>query len=190
MNDETKSLTDEEIAVLVQNGDKDKFAIIMDRYQSKLFRYGRRFLTDVDDVTDVVQDVFIKVYQNIKSFDSKQRFSPWIYRIAHNTYINSIKKNSRGPLYLFDFDVLISHTVVEDPLVRGREKSEIKKMIDESLSKLETKYKEILILYYIEEFSYKEISDILQIPIGTVGVRVMRGRELLKNSYKEVSKEK
>ncbi|MFZ2522259.1 MAG: RNA polymerase sigma factor [Minisyncoccia bacterium] len=185
-----QNLSDEKLAELVQKGEKEKFGQIMDRYQPKLFRYGRKFLKDINNIEDVVQDVFIKTYQNIKSFDTSQKFSPWIYRIAHNTFINSIKKDSRGPVYLFDFDTLISHTVVEDPLVREREVKEIKKIIDESLSSVQAKYREVLILYFIEDLSYKEISDILQIPIGTVGVRVMRGKEILKVKYEELNKDK
>ncbi len=182
--------TDEELALLVQNGDKEKFGQIMDRYQPKLYRYGRRFLSNKDNIEDAVQDIFIKTYQNIKSFNTAQKFSPWIYRIAHNTFINTIKKDSKGPVYLFDFDTLISHTVVEDPIVREREANEIKRIIDQSLSNVPVKYREVIVLYYLEDLSYKEISDILQIPIGTVGVRVMRGKEILKEKYKELDKEK
>ncbi len=83
-------LSDEQLAVLVQNGDKEKFGVLMERYQGKLFRYGKKFLSNEDNIEDVVQDVFIKTYQNIQSFDSTQRFSPWIYRIAHNTYVNAL----------------------------------------------------------------------------------------------------
>jgi RNA polymerase sigma-70 factor (ECF subfamily) len=134
-----------------------------------------------------VQDVFIKAYTNIQSFNTAQKFSPWIYRIAHNTYINAIKKNSISPLYLFDFDTVLSHTVTEDPIVREREQKEIKEIVDKVLSQIDPKYREILVLYYIEEFSYKEIADILHIPIGTVGVRIMRAKEMLKEAYKKLN---
>lgn len=179
-------LSDEELAKLVSLGDTDKFGILMERYQAKLLRYGRKFLVDKDNIEDVVQDVFVKTYTNIKSFDVSQKFSPWIYRIAHNTFINAIKKSSLNPLYLFDFDTLISHTIVEDPIEKEREQKEIKAFIDKGLESIEDKYREILVLYYIEEFSYKEIADILQIPISTVGVRIMRAKNVLKEKYKEL----
>ncbi len=178
-------MSDESLAELVQKGDTEKFGLLMERYQPKLFRYGRKFLYDKDNIEDVVQDVFIKTYQNINSFDTNQKFSPWIYRIAHNTYINAIKKSLLGPMYIFDFDTLISHTVVEDPIVREKEQKEMKEIVDKGLSLIEPKYREILVLYFIEELSYKEISDILQIPIGTVGVRIMRAKEILKQAIEK-----
>ncbi len=178
-------ITDEQIALLVQNGDKDKFSLLMDRYKAKLFRYGRKFLANEDNIDDVVQEVFIKAYQNIRSFDVNQKFSPWIYRIAHNTYINSIKKISRGPIYTFDFDTIVSHPVYEDPSIKEAEEVEIKKMVDTGLEKLRSNYREIVILYYIEELSYKEIADILHIPIGTVGIRLRRAKEALKKAFGE-----
>jgi len=187
MHENPSSLSDEELAKLVSEGDTEKFGLLMEKYQPKLFRYGKKFLVDNDNIEDVVQDVFIKAYTNIKSFDTTQRFSPWIYRIAHNTYINAIKKNSINPLYLFDFDTLLSHTVVEDPIEKEREQEEIKRFVDKGLSSIEAKYREILVLYYIEDLSYKEIADILHIPISTVGVRIMRAKSVLKEKYKELN---
>jgi RNA polymerase sigma-70 factor (ECF subfamily) len=186
MNMDYSNISDEELVKLVVKGDTDKFGILMERYQSKLFRYGRKFLVDKDNIEDVVQDIFIKTYKNLKSFDTNLRFSPWIYRIAHNTYINAIKKNSLNPLYLFDFDTLLSYTVTEDPVAKEREQKEIKEFIDKGLESIEDKYREILVLYYIEEFSYKEIADILEIPISTVGVRILRAKNALKQKYKEL----
>ncbi|MFZ2621335.1 MAG: RNA polymerase sigma factor [Minisyncoccia bacterium] len=186
MNTETRGLSDEDLAKLVQEGDSEKFGILMERYQAKLFRYGKKFLSNEDNIEDVVQDVFIKTYQNIQSFDISQRFSPWIYRIAHNTYINALKKHSLGPLYLFDFDTLVSHTVVDDPETKEREQKEMKEIVDKGLSKIEPKYREILVLYYIEDLSYKEISEILHIPIGTVGIRLLRAKNILKDIYKKL----
>jgi RNA polymerase sigma-70 factor (ECF subfamily) len=179
-------LSDEEIAKLVQQGKTDKFGVLVERYEAKLFRYGKKFLSNTDNIEDVVQEVFIKVYQNIQSFDPSQKFSPWIYRIAHNTYVNLLKKNSRMPIHLFDFDELLSHTVVEDPLVREQEQKEMKEIVDRGMEKLAPQYREIIVLYYLEELSYKEISDVLHIPIGTVGIRLMRAKDAMKKIYREM----
>ena len=100
--------------------------------------------------------------------------------------VNAIKKQNTGPLYLFDFDTLVSHTVVDDPIVKEKEQKEIREVVDKGLREIEPKYREILVLYYIEELSYKEISEILHIPIGTVGVRIMRAKEILKQIYEKL----
>ena len=179
--------TDEEVAALVQKGDVDSFRILMERYDPKMTRYARRFFFDGDEGKDLVQEVFIKAYVNIQSFDISRRFSPWIYRIAHNEFVNNIKKRQkdRDNVSVFDFDVLFPHLVAKEAADDGFNKSELKQMLEASLDTLNAKYKEPLVLYYFEEMDYREIADILHIPISTVGVRLQRGRAMLKKVIKE-----
>jgi len=185
--DEHVSQSDEWIVGLIQKGETEKFGILMDRYNKKLSRYGRKFLSDKENIEDIVQDVFISTFQNINNFDPSLTFSSWIYRIAHNAFVNGLKKQQKNPLSLsnFDFDTLVSHLEYEDPILQEKEYEEMKKIVAVGLDQLKPKYKEVIILYYFEEFSYKKISDILQIPTGTVGIRVKRGREALKNIYEK-----
>ena len=185
--DDYTQLTDEELARRVQQGDKEIFGALMERYEHKLLRYGRKFLSEHDDIVDIVQDVFISTYQNIQNFDASQKFSPWVYRIAHNAFVNGLKKHSYNPLLLVDFDTLIAHTAYEDPAPLEREQAEMKKMIDKGLDKLQPKYREVLILHYLEDMPYKEIADILQIPSGTVGIRIKRAKESLKKIYETMN---
>lgn len=184
--DEAQHITDEEAAKRVQGGDREAFGILVERYEAKLLRYGRKFLARSEDIEDIVQDVFLSCYQNLQGFDASQKFSPWIYRIAHNAFVNGLRKQKRNPLVLVDFDAIVAHPVYEDPLPREREQAEIKKMIDRGLESLNPKYREVLVLYYIEELSYKEISDILQVPTGTVGIRIKRGKDALRAAYEGI----
>ena len=186
MGDASIQLSDEEVATLVQRGDKEQFGILVERYEAKLLRYGRKFLSRTEDIEDIVQEVFINCYQNLQSFDPSQRFSPWIYRIAHNAFVNGLRKNKRSPLVFVDFDTFVAHPVYEDPLPREREEAEVKRMIEKSLQRLKPKYREVLVLYYLEELSYKEIADIIKVPIGTVGIRLTRAKSALKKSYEEI----
>src|ERR1700721_2131936 len=87
--------TDEELARLVQGGDHQALAVLIERYAGKLLRYGHRFLTSDDDIGDIVQDVFVTVYRNIRDFDSTRRFSPWIYRIAHNAFVDTLRRQTK-----------------------------------------------------------------------------------------------
>ena len=179
------SKSDEELATLVQRKDEEAFTILMERYTSKLLRYGNRLIPSENNVGDIVQDIFVTVYQNIQDFDSTRRFSSWIYRIAHNAFIDTIRKRNKGPIYLFDFDKVIPHPTYEDPSTKEKEVEETHVLLKKGLEGLSHTYKEIIDLYYFEDFSYKEISDILHIPIGTVGIRLSRAREALKNKLPE-----
>lgn len=181
------NLTDEALAELVQNGNTDHFGALVDRYEKKLLRYGAKFLARGEDIEDIVQEIFMKSFQNIRSFRTSERFSPWIYRIAHNEFVNALKKQQRAPLYLFDFDTLIPHPHYEDPKETERELLEMKQMLEKGLEQLQPKYREVLILHYLEELEYKEISDVLQVPQGTVGVRIKRAKEALKKIYDEMN---
>jgi RNA polymerase sigma-70 factor (ECF subfamily) len=154
----------------------------MERYEPKMTRYARRFLFDSDDAKDLVQDVFIKAYVNIKSFDTDRRFSPWLYRIAHNEFVNALKKRTkeRGNISLFDFDVLFPHLSAKETADSPSRQHELKTMLERSLNEIPEKYREPLMLYYFEELDYKEIADVLRIPVSTVGVRLQRGKAMLK----------
>ena len=182
-------ISDEELAIRIQKGDNECFSVIMERYTEKLTRYGKRFLSNTDNIEDIVQDVFIKTYQNIQDFDTSLKFSSWIYRIAHNAFVNGLKKQQKNIISLpyFDLDIFMSHHIYVDPKIEEREYKGLVEMIEKGLDKLKPKYKEVIILHYIEDMSYKDISDILRIPIGTVGIRVMRGRNHLKKIYTEMN---
>lgn len=180
-----KEITDEEIATHVQNGDLDAFGEIMNRYEAKLKRYGRKFLARPEDIDDLVQDVFIKSYEHIQSFNPTLRFSPWIYRIAHNTFVNELRRKSRYGLATFDPDVIL-------PLIPSRETAdgdsldtELKEELETLIDSLGAKYREVIVLHYFEELSYQEISEILQIPVSTVGVRMNRARSKLQATFND-----
>ena len=178
-------MTDEELAAFVQKGDDQALAELIDRYEAKLLRYGQRFLgvQNQDALREAVQDVFISVYQKIESFDTKQRFSPWVYRIAHNAFVDLLRQKTRQPLYLFDFDTVLSHAVDTshvDSAVKEKENAEARVLLEKGLDKLSAQQREILVLYYFEELSYKEIADVLHVPVSTVGVRLARARTMLK----------
>lgn len=174
--------SDEEIAIQVQGGDSDSFRILVERYEPKIVRYAKRFFFDGDEGKDLVQEVFIKTYINIRSFDPSRRFSPWIYRIAHNEFVNNIKRRQkeRDNVSIFDFDTFFPNLAAKETADENFTRAEVRRMLDRSLDRLGVKYREPLILYYFEELDYREIADILHIPVSTVGVRLQRGRAMLK----------
>ena len=177
--------TDEEIAVQVQLGNRKSFGILVKRYGIKMMRYAKKFLFGYEDAEDLVQEVFIKAYSNIQSFDTSRKFSSWLYRIAHNEFINAIKKKGKEHLPLLNLDTLFPHPVSGETADREINIQESRQMLNKCLGKLDPKYREPLVLYYFEELSYKEIADILHIPTATVGIRLKRGKQIIKSFYEQ-----
>jgi RNA polymerase sigma-70 factor (ECF subfamily) len=171
--------SDEELATLVCNGDKDVFGALIDRYEAKLTRYVKRFTQHEDDVSDIIQIVFIKAYTHLQSFDTSRSFNSWIYRIAHNESVTYLRKRGTEKISFIDFDTFLPHPFAKETADAEVLKSDDKRMIDASLKELSPKYREVLVLYYYEELSYQEIANVLHIPIATVGVRIKRGKESL-----------
>jgi len=179
--------TDQEIARLVQAGDKEAFGLLIERYEKRILRYGRRFLSDNDDITDVVQDVFVKAYININDFDVSRSFSSWIYRIAHNEYVNRLKKKKQIPFSFFEWrsDIIFPHLIANEESDYVASSRIDRDMLEKCMSELVPNYREVLVLSFYEELSYQEISEILHVPISTVGVRLRRAREAVRKIYEK-----
>jgi RNA polymerase sigma-70 factor (ECF subfamily) len=175
--------TDEMIAHKVQEGDVDAFGELVSRYERKLARYARKFLSRQEDIEDLVQDVFIRTYEHIQSFDVSQRFSPWIYRIAHNMFVNELKRRSRFGFGVFDPEVVFPFIPAKETADGDILRTELEAEIGNTLDTLPAKYREVVVLFYFENLSYQEISEIVQIPISTVGVRMNRARAKLAKAF-------
>lgn len=174
---EIKSLSDEKLVDLVRSKDQELYTHIVNRYQEKLLRYTNYLVSDHQASQDIVQTTFIKAFQNLQGFNIKKKFSSWIYRIAHNESINAIKKNKKlVNLEPGHWQQISSDQNIEEDF----DKNQLKQMIKKSVEKLSMKYKAPLSLFFLEDRSYEEISDILKLPTGTVGTRINRGKKLLK----------
>jgi RNA polymerase sigma-70 factor, ECF subfamily len=173
---ETINLTDEEIIEKVRSDDRDLYAIIIDRYKDKLLRYATNLVHDNDRASHIVQDSMVKAYINLNGFNTKKKFSSWIYRIVHNEAMNVLKKYKNEVSILDDFDFESDQDVVKD-----FEQKEMIVHVEKCLKSIPLIYSEHLSLYYLDDKSYEEISDILRIPMGTVATRISRAKKLMKN---------
>lgn len=176
-----ENINDEALAGKVQNGDLDAFNVLLDRYHKKILRYGKKFLLENGDIEDVAQEIFLKAYRFINSFDLDRKFSPWLYRIAHNEFINHGKKRKNEPLDFFDFDSFFPHPQSPDTAERDVDEQQMKSVLNQFLDRLPTKYREPLILYYFEDLDYKDIAEVLHIPMAAVGVRLNRAKKKLRD---------
>jgi RNA polymerase sigma-70 factor (ECF subfamily) len=148
-----------------------------------LRRYARKFLNRQEDIDDLVQDVFIKSYTNIQSFDTTQRFSPWMYRIAHNPFVNELRRKDRQGFGVFDADTIFPQLAAKETADGAALSAEIEANMEALVGDLSVKYREVILLHYYESLSYQEISDVLRIPVTTVGVRMTRARQKLRSAY-------
>lgn len=179
-----EKLTDEELVKMVLK-DQNLYLVLMKRYERKLTNYIRKITNfNNEEIEDILQDVFIKVYRYLNDFDFKYKFSSWIYRIAHNEAISHFRKKRARPklISVENNDTYLSQTLpsthnLEVDMQRKLTKHDVLRILEA----LDGRYKDILVLRYFEEKDYKEISDILAKPIGTIGTLINRAKKAFKD---------
>lgn len=165
-------------------GREDSFAELVRRYQRPISSYVYRMVTDYDAALDVTQEVFIKVYISLRSYRAEFRFSTWIYKIAHNAAVDHMRRSAvrdqsivtenAGDTY--EIPVPTAHPNPEEASERAERRTEIESVV----SQLPPAYRELIILRHSNDLSYEEISDVTNIPLGTVKNRLFRARELMR----------
>ena len=178
--------TDEQIVILTLKS-QDYYLYLMKRYEAKLLNYILKISnTNKEDAEDILQEVFIKAYQNLNDFDLNFKFSNWIYSIAHNATISAFRKKGVRPQTVSwedkDLNNILESTLeVENTSLQKLTYKQILKIINQ----LPLKYKDVLILKFIEGKDYREISDILHKPMGTVATLINRAKKSLKQELKK-----
>ncbi len=174
--------TDDEL-VKLSLGNSDHFLCLTRRYEGKLLHYIMRVTKfSRDDAGDILQDVFVKTYYNLNDFNEELKFSSWIYRIAHNQAVSEIRKKSVRPTISLEKEDIERFEDSFD-VVKDVDNSFDRELINEVLSHLDEKYREVLILRFLDEKDYVEIADILKKPVSTVGNLIARGKKLFKEEY-------
>lgn len=187
-NQEFNTYSDTELVVLSLSK-ADNFAFLIERYKSKIGSYIKRLTNiDDDDLEDVLQEIFIKVYINLNGFDKNLQFSSWIYRIAHNEVISrhrKLKARPEGYKVIID-EELANSLAAEIDIKGGVDKKILQNNIGSVLSAMSAVCRELIVLKFLEEKSYQEISDILKKPLGTVASLMNKA----KKEFRTVSQQK
>ena len=180
-----EDLSDEKLAELSTDSEQ-AFYVLIKRYEKKILVYISRSTGGMPEQSeDILQETFLKVYKNLNAFDNSLKFSSWLYRIAHNEIVSFYRQNKKEKLTVsmettlfsdglpavFNDTVDISETMISDEKMLK---------IKEILFTLPPKYRDIIMLRYLEEKDYTEISDILKIPMGTVATQINRAKKKLK----------
>ncbi len=192
----TSSLTPEQEAALedyrlisgLQAGEEEAYERLIDRFQAAVYNLAWRLLSDPADASDVVQEVFLKIFRNVASFRGESTLRTWVYRIAVNESHNRRRwlfRHRRGETGIEE--TFEDSEGREKPLMDSGEtpfdftmNREAQILLEEGLAAINPVFRAALVLREIEDMSYDEISEILEVSIGTVKSRIMRGREALR----------
>jgi len=159
-----------------RQGSRESFERLLIRYEKAIFNAAYRILRDPEDARDVTQNVFLKAFENLEQFDGNRRFFSWIYRIALNESINLSKSRKRfAPAEDVGSD---EHNTPEKLLRR----TELDRIVQAALMSMAFEYRVVIVLRHFNDFDYREMSEILEIPEKTVKSRLFTARELLRDS--------
>lgn len=174
--------SDEQLISAYRDGDRTSFDALVRRYQRELFHFLVRFLGDRAAAEDVFQETFLQIHQSAENFDTQRRFRPWLFTIAANKARDLIRSNARRPTNPLQatispgdgesgefIDLMKSTSELPDEPLQQRE---LQGKVQTTVMAMPEHLREILLLSYFHQFPYKQISDILDIPLGTVKSRL------------------
>ncbi len=174
-------------------GDQKAYAELMGRYRDAIYYMLLKMVNNASDAEDLTIEAFGKAFKNIQQYTPNYAFSTWLFKIATNNCIDFIRKRKATTVSLDQNDddpdksspdIQASTLDPEEEMIKGQKK----KMMRDIVSKLKPRYRKLIELRYFKEFSYEEIAEELELPIGTVKAQLFRARELLFNILKNTSK--
>jgi RNA polymerase sigma-70 factor (ECF subfamily) len=177
-------MEDAELINQILKGNMNAFTFLVNRYQKLVVHITGRLIQRPDELEDVCQDVFLKVYQNLGKYRNECKLSTWIATIAYNTSINYLRKFKKG--MEVDSDDSAEWRNWSDYKSDDYERTDFHQFIHEQIELLPVHYRTVLTLYHLEEFSYQEIEQITGMPEGTIKSYLFRAKALLKEKLKSV----
>ncbi|MDR2536750.1 MAG: sigma-70 family RNA polymerase sigma factor [Treponema sp.] len=186
MNDRD-DLDDQMIVAEVVSGQKELFRLLVNRHEKKVYGMGLSFFRNVDDASDFTQEVFLKVYRNLSSFERRSRFSTWLYAIAYNTAVNSVtRKPDSQYTSLADAEDI---TADADTPERQSLRQALRASVREAVRDLPERYRVCVDLFFFYERTYQEIESITGYPVNTIKSHVFRAKKLLREKLADLVEE-
>ncbi len=175
-----KDLSDQEIIESVLKGNETDFSIIIERYKNKAFSLLKRMLKNDLDAEEVLQDCFLKAFNSLNGFKGESKFSTWFYRIVYNTALTKLSSKKRK--IESEMSSVEDHFKLESEYGSADiEQKDLAKFIQELITKLPERYSAIISMFYLDEMSIKEISEVMQISVSNVKVMLHRSRNYLRD---------
>ncbi|WP_234571912.1 RNA polymerase sigma factor [Rhodohalobacter sp. 614A] len=187
-NASSSSLEDDKFVKQAIKGNQDAYKQLMDKYQKPLYFHVLKMVRNHEQVEDLVQEAFMKAFNNLSSYNTNYAFSTWLYRITTNHTIDYLRKKKLNttsinePVKTRDgeMEIQISDEAETDRNIIRKERKEI---IHTAINNLPKKYRKVIEMRHLQELSYQEIAEQLDLPLGTVKAHIFRAREML---YKEL----
>lgn len=187
-NASSSSLEDDKYVKQAIKGNQDAYKKIMDKYQKPLYFHVLKMVRNHEQVEDLVQEAFMKAFNNLNSYNTNYAFSTWLYRITTNHTIDYLRKKKLNTTSINDpvrtrdgeMEIQISDEAETDRHIIRKERKQI---IHQAINDLPKKYRKVIEMRHLEELSYQEIAEQLDLPLGTVKAHIFRAREML---YKEL----
>ncbi len=173
---------------LSQQGDRNAFDALIRKYESRAYQYAYRLTTNQDEASDIVADAFVRVYNALKNFRGQSSFGTWLYRILTNCYLDLRKKERtrrheslEATMNLEGGEVQRQFEDEADGPDEILERNAREAAVQSALGKMPEYQQAMLVMYHVEMLTYEEISDALDLPIGTVKSRLNRARLALRD---------
>jgi len=177
-------MNDNELISQIINGNMNAFTFLVNRYQKLVVHIAGRLIQRHDELEDICQEVFLKVYQNLGKYRFECKLSTWIATIAYNTSINYLRKFKKGDEVNPDDSAALRN--LKDFGTADYEKADLHRYIRDQIELLPVQYRTVLTLFHLEEFSYQEIEQITGMPEGTIKSYLFRAKAILKEKLKFV----
>jgi len=177
-------MNDTELINQILDGNMNAFTFLVNRYQKLVVHITGRLIQRQEELEDVCQEVFIKVYQNLGKYRNACKLSTWIATIAYNTGINYLRKFRKFEEVNPEDSVALRN--LTDFRAENYEVTDLKRYIREQIELLPVQYRTVVTLFHLEEFSYQEIEQITGMPEGTVKSYLFRAKALLREKLKQI----
>jgi RNA polymerase sigma-70 factor (ECF subfamily) len=176
-------IKDSEIINEILKGNKEQYALLMRKYNQKLYRIAKGYLKDEAEIEDVMQDTYVKGYQHLAKFEHRSEFSTWMTRILINECLQRLKKITRTDLMDVNEEnnEIMNATDKNNPEKQSLNK-ELKDLLESAISQLPEKYRSVFMMREIEKMSIEETSAAMEISGSNVKIRLNRAKEMLRNT--------
>jgi len=184
------NINDKDLFAKVAADDEQAFALFVERYKNRLYNFIVRIIFEKETAEDILQDTFLRVYNQRKNYSPDFALSTWVYTIALNLVRSELRKRKLRKYLSLDF--LKEESDVELPDTTNPEPGQLKPLLDKAIAALPEEYRTAFVLCDIDRLPYNQIAEIMRVPVGTVKSRINRARSMLREKllpYKELNYE-